>query len=259
MDTPFATIEPLNLTIAQRQAILEVSEVVRAHFRQVFSLTRPRRVRHGPFAGMSFQPLAGSLPTPMMLGVYERELWPVVERMVAATPSRIVNVGCGVGYYAVGLALRLPAAEVFAFDIDEACRAGCRMLAEANSCVDRVRVAGELTTARLAELAGPDTVILVDCEGAEDMLLDIARAPGLAASTLLVETHDFLVPGSRGRLMDRFAGTHAVEVIDSDSNAHGQYEEIMNYDMICRGMLLGEYRNRGQDWVVLTPQGSRRE
>lgn len=256
MDSPIAPIEPLILTIQQRQAIMEVSEVVRAHFRRVFCLTRARRVRYGPFAGLSFQPLADTLPTPMMLGVYERELWPVMERLIAAAPSRVVNVGCGVGYYAVGLAMRLPGAGVFAFDTDPACQAGCGRLSVANGCAERVRTAGELTAEGLAALAGPGTVILCDCEGGEDMLLDPVRVPALADCAIVVETHDFLLPGSRQRLIDRFTPTHAVEVVGMDVNLPDSCEEIRNYDMICRGMILGEYRQRGQDWLVLTPKAA---
>jgi hypothetical protein len=75
-----------------------------------------RVVRHGLFYGMKYPSLeaAGSTLYPKLLGSYERELHGIMERIVRTDYATVVDIGCAEGYYAAGLALRLPEARVFA-------------------------------------------------------------------------------------------------------------------------------------------------
>ena len=71
----------------------------------------------GPFAGMRYETEAvHSMHVPRLLGTYERELHASLERAPGMPYLRVINIGCGEGYYAVGLAMRLPGAHVHAFD-----------------------------------------------------------------------------------------------------------------------------------------------
>jgi len=74
-------------------------------------------VAAGPFAGIrldyEFFPVYAS---PKFLGTYKRELHRVIERAIQLRPKYILNVGCVEGFYAVGLAIQLSDAEVFAAD-----------------------------------------------------------------------------------------------------------------------------------------------
>src|ERR1700722_4624595 len=79
------------------------------------------RVQDGPFKGMTLvrnSSWYGGQILPKLLGVYEFELFGDVERMIYNSPDIIINIGCAEGYYAVGFATRIPAAKVYAFDID---------------------------------------------------------------------------------------------------------------------------------------------
>ena len=69
-------------------------------------------VRHGPFAGLQYPELTavGSALYPKLLGSYQREIQGWIEEICAAGYSEIVDVGFAEGYYAVGLARRLPRA-----------------------------------------------------------------------------------------------------------------------------------------------------
>src|SRR5947209_15685441 len=76
-------------------------------------------VQNGPFTGMQYvERSIGSSLMPKLLGSYEANLQPVIEEIIRRAPATIVNVGCGEGYYAVGLARRLPHARVYAFEAD---------------------------------------------------------------------------------------------------------------------------------------------
>src|SRR5262249_7917881 len=106
--------------------------------------------QHGPFAGMKYLPRsARSLLPPKLLGCYEAELPPVWERIAGRPYDTVINVGCGEGYYAVGLARLLPAVHVHAFDADPLAQDLCRLLAERNGVAGRVTVAGACGPAEL--------------------------------------------------------------------------------------------------------------
>lgn len=99
------------------------------------------RVLWGPFAGLRYVPeSAGSALIPKLLGCYEQELRLVLEALIRGKPRHIVNIGCAEGYYAVGLAWRLPKAEVGAYNSDSRAREFCARLARLNGVEARVRI-----------------------------------------------------------------------------------------------------------------------
>jgi ribosomal protein L11 methylase PrmA len=85
------------------------------------------------------------LVPPKWLGAYEAELADIVEAIIKHGHSRILNIGCAEGYYAVGLALRDRASEVFAFDIDPISRVQTHRLARLNEVSDQVLFAASAT------------------------------------------------------------------------------------------------------------------
>lgn len=137
-------------------------------------------VRDGPFEGMEFTTNCRLPWFPTYLtGNYEAELHEAVERFIASDPGIVVDVGCAEGYYAVGLATRLPRAQIYAYDIDEHARRTCAAVAAANGVADRVTIREACTHQDLRELCGPSTVLLMDCEGAELDLFDPRAVPAL--------------------------------------------------------------------------------
>ncbi len=163
----------------------------------------------GPFRGMRYPADAFRTGTvnigSRLLGSYEAELHEIVERVVAAGFDRIIDVGSAVGYYAVGLARRLPASTVEAYDPDPAARRRCRALAEVNGVLDRVDVRGGATAADLRLPRAGRTFVKMDCEGCELELLRPDDSELLRSSTILVELHDFLRDGTTRDVLARFA------------------------------------------------------
>src|SRR5581483_7157575 len=99
-------------------------------------------VYSGPFKGMKLPPsmFDGNFG-PRLLGCYEHELHQAMERVVAERYDTILNIGCAYGYYSVGLALRMPATEIYAFDISPKAQQDCREMAELNNVSNRVHIA----------------------------------------------------------------------------------------------------------------------
>jgi hypothetical protein len=222
--------------------------------RQILAkLAEPRQVAQGPFAGMGYLPLASShTDLPMLLGTYERELIPAIEEICAAGCDRIVDIGAAEGYYAVGMALRNPAAEVVCFEMDPSVRHYLRRLARYNGVRPRLRIAGECTVAALAAaLEGADRpAVICDCEGAEDLLLDPGRVPDLRRALILVETHEGMVIGVEQHLRARFAPTHDIQVIRSRARTRDQLPRACDLTDEEAAAAMDEHRRRAE-WMMM--------
>jgi hypothetical protein len=212
-------------------------------------------VQAGPFAGMNYlRRSAGSLLAPKLLGCYEAELHPLLARVARREYSAVVNVGCGEGYYAVGLARLLPAARVHAFDGDSAAQALCRELAALNGVSSRVAVAGTCGAAELRELAGPGVLVVCDCEGGEVALLDPAQAPGLTRCDVVVELHDYLDPTASRRVPERFAPTHEVTLIGPSGRNPAAFPLLRGLSQFEQYLAVLEGRPGPTPWAFLTPR-----
>ncbi len=188
---------------------------------------------------------------PKVLGSYEAELHEELETLVGRGHDRIVNVGSAEGYYAVGLALRLPAADVFAFDSDPYAQYLNRRLAARNGVRERLRVEGICTPSRLAEVVRGRTLLVVDCEGCELELLRPDLVPGLAQADLVVELHDFLDPAISGKVLGRFTESHDAKVVDSVARDPGAYPALGSLPPAERHEAVDEHRPGPMQWAVL--------
>lgn len=209
-------------------------------------------VQRGPFEGqvLGREGTEGG-HAPRLLGCYEQELHTTLERLIARGFHRVVNIGCADGYYAVGLARRMPGAVVHAHDIDPDAQRACAAMAAANGVADRVVVGGEVNHAMLRDLARPGTWLMVDIEGAEDGLLDPAAVPGLAACTILVECHEGPRPGITHRMADRFAATHLIQRIDQGVHAATLPAWMAGMSHLDQLLATWEWRQQPTPWLVM--------
>jgi len=210
------------------------------------------RVQAGPFAGLAFPPGTHERHIgPKLVGSYEEELHPHLERLLRSPYRQVVDVGCAEGFYAVGLARRLPGATVHAFDTDGWARRTVRAMAELNG-VPNVVVHGACDPEWLARNLAEDAFILSDCEGYEDFLLDPARAPSLAGADILVELHEDQAPGVTERLTRRFEGTHDIALVEARQRAPEAYDAISFLTPRERELAVADIRPEDQTWMVLT-------
>ncbi|MFI5123032.1 MAG: hypothetical protein ACHQJ5_09055 [Vicinamibacteria bacterium] len=223
------------------------------------------RVLTGPFTGLRYPP--SFVPRllfhgPYQVGSFELELHPVIERIVAAGPRSIVNVGAAEGYYAVGLATRLPPAQVIAYELDPGLREAAARLASLNAVADRIELRGLCTVDELAalgpRLAGGSACVVMDCEGAEATLADPEAVPWLAGASLLIELHPAADAEIRAKLERRLEHTHELELIGSEVRRASQFDPqlqpIRGLRRIDRELLVAEFRDGSQDWLFATPR-----
>ena len=210
-----------------------------------------RTVLTGPFRGMRYTPLTDSRHVgARLMGCYEMEMAGVVEHYCQSSCKQVIDVGCAEGYYAVGFALRLPDAEIVAFDTDPWARNACRKLAEHNKVADRVHVRGYCSQQRLGEVIGNEKcLILSDCEGFETALLDPVLIPALAKCDLIVEIHSG-APSMDHPLVEKFRATHRIELIRSEPRTGNEAGKLEGFPVDARLRLMDELRHAWQGWIV---------
>jgi SAM-dependent methyltransferase len=214
-----AAVAPQVLEMVNRRR----EATAKAYFKDIWARRyklRPRleallgtTIPRGPFAGMDYDPTAERWQACKLLGCYEAELNGIVELLISRKPERIINIGCGEGYYTVGLARRCPWAAVDGYDTDAPALDVLRHLAQRNHVENIKHVGGLCTATDLHALAGTRTLVICDIEGGEVELFAPAVIASLAESDVLIEMHDFIVPDATPIVVDRFRGTHLFSLV----------------------------------------------
>jgi|GEM_PF-311384 len=229
--------------------------------RQKISLLSPDySVLRGPFQGLKYPGLEsfGSALAPKILGSYESELHEVVEKVIAKNYSTIIDIGCGEGYYAIGFALRMQKAEVWAYDIDPDARKLCEQMAALNGVADRVHIDKTFTMRSLPNLSGENGFLLCDCEGAEEYIFykDPKTWDLLTKNfDLLIEIHDVFRPHISAYLYDLFSTEYDIMRIFSTGDP---LRPLIYHQFVQQGfsrdeqiMLFAEKRAGLMEWFYL--------
>jgi precorrin-6B methylase 2 len=210
------------------------------------------RVQQGPFAGMVYVNEATcSTLAPKLIGSYEAELHLALAEILATEYTTIIDVGCAEGYYAVGLALQMPRAKVYAFDIDAQARRLCKEMAQLNLVEDRIVVEETCTHSRLQELINERSLVVCDCEGCEIELLRPEIVSGLEKTDLLVELHDFIDPRIKSTLVSRFEDTHHTSIIETEERIAANYTALAGFSARSQRFALAELRGNEMEWAFL--------
>ena len=213
-------------------------------------------VQSGPFTGMSLLREVAWVETylpPLLLGCYEEELHGVINQQIIRlnkferTPN-IVVVGCAEGYYAVGLACRIPKARVYALDKEDTALEISTKAAKAN--------AAQLCTGRsLDEVFEAPDFIVMDCEGAEVEYLNLDKFPALANAQIIVELHNYDGQKTDDILLERFRGTHRIDLIAEGPRNPNNYKQLCPLPSDHRWLAVSEGRPCLMGWYSMTPRG----
>jgi hypothetical protein len=167
-------------------------------------------VEAGPFTGLRYP---GGLHTVSeadrkRLGQYEADLAGPVAEALAGPPATFHDIGAAEGYYAVGVARKgIP---TVAYETSAIQRAALERIAAANGVSVTLR-----RHCRRLPRPVPGSLVMMDVEGAEGVLLCNGDAGRLAGSTLVVELHDMFAPGVTARVRSALEPTHRGKIIDS--------------------------------------------
>lgn len=216
------------------------------------------KVHQGPFKGMSiilkFSWGDGDTMG-KLLGIYENELHHVIEEQLQQTTKcdLFLNIGCAEGYYGLGLAMRQPQTLSVLFDISENAIAISRENAIANN-LNNVEFSIDCSVQNIRNylVKSNNPFIVMDVEGHENILLNKNTIPELIKSTIMVESHDCIIPNMTAMIVDRFKNTHQVIIIDQGTK--NPYLDILHDLSDSDKMLLcSESRPSTMSWVFLRP------
>lgn len=210
-------------------------------------------VQSGPFIGMDY-PFAATegAGASRLLGCYEASLGPVIETIISRNYQTVIDVGCAEGYYAVGLARRMPQAQIIARDANRVALQLCAKLAAANGVSDRISFGGLMQHPDFDICADQSTVVICDIEGAEADLLDPTRATGLRHADILVETHDCITAGLSNLIYNRFSETHDIHRYDRTVNPEVLPTWMHRLSDLDRLLALWEWRTGPTPWLWMT-------
>jgi len=220
------------------------------------------RVITGPFKDLNYiRRSFSSALYPKILGLYERELHPVVDEIIEIRFDRVVDVGAAEGYYAIGLAMRCPGTSVVAFEMASEGQLLLREMAQLNGVSDRLEIRGfcnprELTQA-LATKEGRH-LLICDCEGYEEELLNLDQVPALRNTAILVELHEFISRGISQRIRARFEASHMIEEMWSEERQAKEFPLSTLYTRLMPQKYLAEflfeYRPEAMNWFWMKPK-----
>jgi len=213
------------------------------------------KVSSGPFAGMKYPWwISGNvLVGPKLIGCFETELQPVIERLIARRYSTIINIGCAEGYYAVGLAARMPGTRVLAYEQDPVLALLCRKLARANDVANQLQMKGTCSPSELQRDLCDGAYLICDVEGYEHTLLDPVTVPGLLQCDLLIERHDGVNPEITPTLLSRFSASHHAQLIDLDPDLD-RTQNLAPGPALSpahRALAIAEFREHSRGWLEL--------
>jgi hypothetical protein len=230
--------------------------LVRSFIRMLYR----NRVVSGPFRGMWYGPRSYS-ERPCVLGTYELELHPTLETLLERSFDRVIDVGAGCGYYAAGLAYRLPQAQIIAYEADAGKHPALTANLQANQVENRVTVLGICSPGDFEQhLSGARRSLLVmDVEGAEVDLLTPEAVRALRKTTILLETHEGLVPGSIRLIRERLTGSHHIqEIVPHTRKLEHLPSGIRNLTWLGANQALldsvSEHRSVQTGWLVMEPR-----
>jgi len=220
------------------------------------------RVWSGPFAGTKYRIGAvSSASVPKLIGTYERELQPELEKLAAQRWTAVIDIGAAEGYYAVGFARRLRGVKVLAYEMNPVGRELLKANARENSVSDAIELREECTPPMFASIlqgATAPVLVIMDVEGAEATLIEAATAADLGKATLVIEVHDFASPAGgpmiSERLRELLEGSHSIQIVRSEQRSLRDFPAVFWF-VPPRNRLhaMDEYRPTTMEWMICRP------
>ncbi|NJK28216.1 MAG: hypothetical protein HC925_06575 [Coleofasciculaceae cyanobacterium SM2_3_26] len=201
----------------------------------------------------------GSAYIPKLLGIYEKELAPSIERACQLDWQQLIDVGAGEGYYVVGMALRNPTKPIVAFEMDAEGRELLATMAALNGVDHQIEICGKCDVEDLQQVLTGDrtTLLICDVEGYERVLLDPVKIPALAHAFILVELHDFASPGLSDDIYQRFQATHQIQPIQQTPRSSEEFPFTADYPRPLPEVMIewtvAEWRSPQMSWFWMEP------
>ena len=177
----------------------------------------PDVVLAGPFKGMKYSIEAvWSEKYPKILGTYEKEIHPTLDRVSKFKYSQLINIGSAEGFYAIGLARKIEFENIITVDPLSDSYVQVKQIAADNN-VAKVHHVKWLSLNRLNQLlSNKPTLLIIDCEGGEAGYLTSKVVTNLKFADVIVEVHSFLIQQLSEMIKGANALTHKITLIEQE-------------------------------------------
>jgi hypothetical protein len=191
---------------------------------------------------------------PKILGCYEAEVQAALSLLVGIPYTRIINVGAADGFYATGLARIFPSVPVVAFEMDLTVVPRLISVVEKNNLTNQIEVQGECTVENLNEMCDTEKpLIIMDCEGAEEILIPGMSRENLDKSHYIIEIHEHSTRNMFGIISDLLKDSHRIIRFYQGARNPNIYPLLTMMVESDRWLAVSEFRGNTMSWMLAIP------
>lgn len=234
----------------------------RLNQKRLKSIFKNQIVIRGIFKDIKYQQMkaVGSALYPKLLGTYEKHLNPYLYDLLDNCYEKIINIGCGEGYFTLGLAKLFPHVKLEAYDIKKEAISLCKNNIKLNNLTKQIQVFHDtFDTDKVKNLeVDKRYFIFCDCEGCEDSIFTKENIPYFRNCDLIIELHEFIHSDIKTTIYNLFRESHEVSIITEDKRLP-KYDEIDILDNIYLKdvhRLVNERRPQIMTWAVILSKES---
>lgn len=219
-------------------------------------------VKYGPFRGMQLSSKrwwGGRDLGSQCLGLYEKEILDVIETMPVGGCNTFIDIGAADGYYAIGMLLSGKARRAVCFESSEVGRSTILENWELNGRPGTLTCYAEATPSSLARLLPDelqDSLVLIDIEGAEFMVLSDEVLPLLSKFEVMIEIHNWVdnFADQYAALLARLHKWFQITAIERAERGTFHLAELRDFTDDNRALLTSESRPCVMRFLRLRPK-----
>ncbi|MCU7617831.1 hypothetical protein NZ698_11530 [Chryseobacterium sp. PBS4-4] len=199
----------------------------------------------GPFAGLIIPDiLKPILKLSETLGLYESVLHRNFSDLINKNIENIMIIGGYKEYYPAGLSNLLRPKNMYVFEMDKNFQPYIEAWISINDLIP-YQTFGEAKEEILLNWENKIDFLLIDCEGAEDFLLQPDKFRWQKETDILVEIHHFYDNKILGNLVSRFSDTHHLTIIYDEIAENEKIQNILD-GLGIKGTFRGQPTHR---WI----------
>ncbi len=223
-------------------------------YTELFLQNNPKVVQDGPFAGLQYVDKAvGSNYLHKLVGSYEAILHPILSDIFKKKFDTVIDIGAAEGYYLVGLGQKFPEAKLVGFETEVTGRELITEMYQKNHLHNELILEGTATAANVAPYITEAALLICDCEGGELDILDPKLESAFTKiDTAIIELHDFVRPGIKEALTERFSATHTITLVPFKMANPSQFKFLASIENQSEQYeILRERGWQEQEWMIL--------
>lgn len=195
----------LNKILSKRLNEIETLKIVLEKIKfQIYS---------GPFSGLKIpEQISLKLNLYEILGIYESCIRKPIEKIINSSVKNVMIVGGNRGYYSAGFSYLLDLENMYVFEMDNSFHKDILSWGKINKLNSNITILDEANESNFLSWEKPIDFILMDCEGAENTLLNPQKYTWQKNAIIIVEIHHFYNNAISGNLIKNLKETHEIEM-----------------------------------------------